>query len=69
MWRENEWINKCICEIIEIKIEREINNTIREKVEGVRKRLNTKIVTVNKGKMGIELKKSMIALNKGRNPK
>ena len=41
-----------------IKIERKINNTIREKGTEVRKRLNRKIVTVKRRKMGIELKKT-----------
>ena len=40
-----------------IKIERKVNNTSREKGTGVRKRFNRKIITVNKDKMGIELKK------------
>ena len=43
-------------EMNKIKIERKVNNTIREKGTGVNKRLNRKIVTVNKGKIGIELK-------------
>ena len=54
-------------EISEINIEMKVNNTIREKGRRSQKEANIKIVTVNKGKMGIELKKSMIALNKGKN--
>jgi hypothetical protein len=43
-------------EMSKIKIGRKVNNTIRERGTGVRKRLNRKIVTVNKGKIGRELK-------------
>ena len=43
-------------EMSKIKIGRKVNNTIRERGTGVRKRLSRKIVTIYKGKIGRELK-------------
>ena len=54
-------------EMSEIKIERKVNNTIREKGRRSQKEAQQKDSHSNKGKMGIELKKSMIVLNRGKN--